>query len=173
MQPGEPRDIDAAEVDDAEIEDFLVAKPRRKIERRYTIGELEDSDTLRDAMPRIEIDTIHFGFGEAFVREEEVENLDRIAEIMERILAAHPREVFVIEGHTDAVGSYAFNLRLSRQRARAVKQALTTYYVIPGENLRTVGYGERFLKIPTSEPEGENRRVSIARATALIGEAEE
>lgn len=173
MQPGEPRDIDAAEVDDAEIEDFLVARPRRKLERRYSIGELEESDTLRDAMPRIEIDTIHFGFGEAFVREEEVENLDRIAEIMERILAAHPREVFVIEGHTDAVGSYAFNLRLSRQRARAVMQALATYYVIPGENLRTVGYGERFLKIPTSEPEGENRRVSIARATALIGEAEE
>lgn len=173
MQPGEPRDVDAAEVDDAEIEDFLVARPRRKLERRYTIGELEDSGTLRDVMPRIEIDTIHFGFGEAFVREEEVENFDRIAEIMERILAVHPREIFVIEGHTDAVGSYAFNLRLSRQRARAVMQALTTYYVIPGENLRTVGYGERFLKIPTSEPEGENRRVSIARATALIGEADE
>jgi len=173
LQPGQPRDIDAAEVDDAEIEDFLVAKPRRKLERRYTVEELEDSPTLRDAMPRIEIDTIHFGFGEAFVREEEVENLDRIAEIMERILAVHPREIFVIEGHTDAVGSDAFNLRLSRQRARAVMQALTTYYVIPGENLRTVGYGERFLKIPTSEPEGENRRVSIARATAVIGEAEE
>ncbi len=173
LQPGEPRDVDAAEVDDAEIEDFLVARPRRKIERRYTIAELEDSPTLRDAIPRIEIDTIHFGFDEAFVREEEIDNLDRIAGIMERILAAHPREVFVIEGHTDAVGSDAYNFRLSRQRARAVKQALATYYVIPEENLRTVGYGERFLKIPTADAEAENRRVSIARATALIGEAGE
>ena len=173
LQPDRPRYVDAAEVDDREIEDFLVAKPRRKVERRYTIEELEQSSTLRDAISRIEIDTIRFGFNEAFVREEEIESLDRIAEIMERILAAHPREVFVIEGHTDAVGSADYNLRLSRQRAQAVKQALTTYYVIPEENLRTVGYGERFLKIPTAEAEAENRRVSIGRATALIGELEQ
>ncbi len=173
LQPDRPRYVDAAEVDDQEIEDFLVAKPRRKVERRYTVEELEQSPTLRDAISRIEIDTIRFGFNEAFVREEEIESLDRIAEIMERILSAHPREVFVIEGHTDAVGSDDYNLRLSRQRAQAVKQALTTYYVIPEENLRTIGYGERFLKIPTAEAEAENRRVSIGRATALIGELDE
>ena len=79
----------------------------------------------------------------------------------------------MIEGHTDAVGSNAANLSLSRQRAVAIKKALNTYYVIPSANLRTVGYGERFLKIPTSEAEEENRRVSIARATELIGEVDE
>jgi outer membrane protein OmpA-like peptidoglycan-associated protein len=151
----------------------LVAPPRRRIDRRYTVEEIEDEPELRDALPRIEIDTVHFGFGEAFIREEEVENLDRIAEIMERILIAHPREVFFIEGHTDAVGSAGFNLDLSRQRAMAIKKALTTYYVIPARNLRTIGYGERYLKIPTAEAEAENRRVSIARATALVGELDE
>ena len=166
-------DVFAAEVDDEEIEDVLVAPPRRQIDRRYTVEEIEDEPDLRDALPRIEIDTVHFGFGEAFIREEEVENLDRIAEIMERILIAHPREVFFIEGHTDAVGSAAFNLDLSRQRAMAIKKALTTYYVIPARNLRTIGYGERYLKIPTAEAEAENRRVSIARATALVGELDE
>ncbi len=173
LRPGRPRYIDAAEVEDQDIEDFLVAPPRRKVDRRYTVEELERSPDLRDTISRIEIDTINFGFNEAFVREEEIEDLDRIAEVMERILAAHPRELFVIEGHTDAVGSDDYNLRLSRQRAQAVKQALTTYYVIPEENLRTVGYGERFLKIPTAEAEVENRRVSIGRATALIGELEQ
>ncbi|MBI3674912.1 MAG: OmpA family protein, partial [Rhizobiales bacterium] len=79
-------------------------------------------------------------------------------------------EVFIIEGHTDAVGSDESNLRLSRLRAEAVKQALTTYYVIPPDNLATVGYGERYLKIPTREPEAENRRVSVVRATPLVGE---
>ena len=166
-------DVFAAEVDDEEIEDVLVAPPRRRIDRRYTVEEIEDEPELRDALPRIEIDTVHFGFGEAFIREEEVENLDRIAEIMERILIAHPREVFFIEGHTDAVGSAGFNLDLSRQRAMAIKKALTTYYVIPARNLRTIGYGERYLKIPTAEAEAENRRVSIARATALVGELDE
>ena len=79
--------------------------------------------------------------------------------------------MFLIEGHTDAVGSDAANLRLSRQRAQAVKEALTTYYVIPAESLETVGLGERYQKIPTSQPEAENRRVSLARITPLVGQA--
>jgi hypothetical protein len=33
--------------------------------------------------------------------------------------------------------------------------------------------GERYLKIPTAEQEAENRRVSLSRATAAIGQAEE
>jgi outer membrane protein OmpA-like peptidoglycan-associated protein len=80
--------------------------------------------------------------------------------------------VFLIEGHTDAVGSDAANLALSRKRAEAIKKALTTYYIIPQRSLRTVGYGERYLKIPTAEAEAENRRVSVSRATTVIGEAE-
>ncbi len=167
------RDVYAAEVDDEELEDVLVAPPRREVSRRYTLDEVTASPELREALPRVEIDTVRFGFNEAFVRAEEVRNLDRIAEIMERIIAKHPREVFLIEGHTDAVGSDATNLDLSRKRATAIKQALTTYYVIPAGNLQTVGYGERYLKIPTAEAEQENRRVSVSRATALIGQLEE
>jgi outer membrane protein OmpA-like peptidoglycan-associated protein len=172
FQPGRhvPRDVFAAEVDDQQLEDVLAAPPLMPVKRRYTLNEIENSPDLRDAMPHIEVDTIHFGFGESFVREEEIDNLDRIAEIMERILSRHPHEVFIIEGHTDAVGSDQSNLELSRLRAEAVKQALVTYYVIPPENLVTVGYGERYLKIPTLDPEPENRRVSIARATPLLGE---
>ena len=166
-------DVYAAEVDDQQMEDVLAAPPRRKINRHYTIEEVEASPVLREALPRIEIDTVHFGFNEAFVRTEEVGNLDRIAEIMERILSKHPRERFLIEGHTDAVGSDASNLALSRQRAAAIKKALTTYYVIPARNLETVGYGGRYLKIPTAEAEQENRRVSVSRATTVIGEVEE
>lgn len=167
-----PPSVFAAEVEDDELADVLVAPPRRKIERRYTVDEIERSPQARDAMARIEIDTVHFGFGEGFLREEEIDKLDRIAVILEKILAKHPEEVFLLEGHTDAVGSDAANLQLSRQRAAAVKQALVTYYVIPAENLKTVGLGERYLKIPTLQPEAENRRVSLARITPLVGQAE-
>lgn len=173
-EPGRdvPDDVFAAEVEDAELADVLVAPPRRQIERRYTVDEIERSPQVRDAVARIEIDTVHFGFGEGFLREEEIDKLDRIAQVLEKILAKHPDEVFLIEGHTDAVGSDAANLRLSRQRAQAVKEALTTYYVVPAQNLKTVGLGERYLKIPTSQPEAENRRVSLARITALVGQAD-
>jgi outer membrane protein OmpA-like peptidoglycan-associated protein len=169
-RPVPPRSVFAAEVDDQELTDVLAAPPRRKIDRRYTLEEVENSPGLRDAVARIEIDTVHFGFGESFLREEEIGKLDRIAEILERILAESPGEVFMIEGHTDAVGSDQANLQLSRERAKAVKEALATYYVIPEENLKTVGFGEKYLKIPTEEPEAENRRVSIARITPLVGE---
>ncbi len=173
LDAGQSPVIDAAEADDEEIEDVLVAAPRRKLDRRYSIEEIENSAELRNALPRVEIDTIKFGFNESFVREEEVENLERVGEILERVLAAHPNEVFLIEGHTDAVGSDAYNLGLSRQRAVAVKEALSEYFVIPAENLRTAGYGERFLKIPTAEEEQENRRVSVSRATSLLGSLEQ
>ena len=165
-------DVFAAEVEDDEIADVLSAPPRRQIDRRYTVEEIERSPDARSAVARIEIDTVHFGFGEGFLREEEIDKLDRIAQVLERILAQHPEEVFLLEGHTDAVGSDAANLQLSRQRAMAVKEALTTYYVIPAENLKTVGLGERYLKIPTNQPEAENRRVSLARITPLVGQAD-
>ncbi len=166
-------DVYADEVDDTELQQVLLAPPRKKITRKYTVKEVEASPQLREALPRVELDTVHFGFNEAFVRAEEVSNLDRLGATMERILKAHPREVFLIEGHTDAVGSDAANLALSRQRSEAIKKALITYYVIPDKNLKTVGYGERYLKIPTAEAEQENRRVSVSRATALIGQAAE
>lgn len=165
-------DVFAAEVDDEELERVIVAPPRRKLERRYTVEEIERSPEARDAVARIEIDTVNFGFGEGFLREEEIDKLDRIAEVLEKVLAKNPGEVFLLEGHTDAVGSSAANLALSRQRAAAVKEALTTYYVIPAGNLRTVGLGERYLKIPTQQAEAENRRVSLARITALVGQAD-
>ena len=163
-----PDDVFAAEVQDDDIERVLVAPPRRPVARKVTVQEYEQDPQARRAMSRIEVDTIRFGFNEAFVREEEVDNLDRIAWVIERVLAKYPNETFLIEGHTDAVGDNAYNQKLSRARAEAVKKALTTYYVIPGRNLRTVGMGERFLKIPTAEAEQENRRVSISRATNVI-----
>jgi outer membrane protein OmpA-like peptidoglycan-associated protein len=167
-----PDDVFAAEVDDEELADVLAAPPRRKVERRYTVEEIERTPAARNAVARIEIDTVNFGFGEGFLREEEIDKLDRIAQVLERILAKNPDEVFLLEGHTDAVGSAASNLKLSRERALAVKEALTTYYVIPEENLKTVGLGERYLKIPTLQAEAENRRVSLARITSLIGRSD-
>jgi outer membrane protein OmpA-like peptidoglycan-associated protein len=168
-----PEDIFAAEVEDEDIERALLAAPRKKVIKKVKAEDIATNPQIRKAMTRIEIDTIRFGFNEAFVREEEVDNLDQIASVIERVLAKYPREVFLIEGHTDAVGSDAYNAKLSKARAEAVKKALSTYYIIPSKNLQTVGLGERYLKIPTAEQEQENRRVSLSRATAVIGELDE
>jgi outer membrane protein OmpA-like peptidoglycan-associated protein len=174
-EPQAPNSIFAAEVDDEEMWDQLTAAPLEPLPRRYSRHQVVEEpdfvmnlEEVREAMPSIELDTITFGFNEAFVREEEIFDLDRIARMIESVVAAHPDEIFMIEGHTDAVGSDGYNLRLSRQRALAVKAALTRYYLIPPESLATVGLGERYLKIWTPEPEEENRRVTVRRVTPLV-----
>ena len=165
------RDVFAAEIDDAEMEDVLIAPPSdfgREPKQRYKVEEIAVQSKLRDSISRIEIDTIRFGYNEAFIRDEQVGNLDGIAAIIEKIVKKYPNEVFLIEGHTDAPGSAAYNAKLSKLRAESIRKALMSYFVIPGRNLRTVGLGERFLKIPTADAEPENRRVSIARITPLL-----
>ncbi|WP_337660637.1 OmpA family protein [Anderseniella sp. Alg231-50] len=162
-------DIAAAEADDELLEQQLVAPPRRRIERKFSRQEFRSGrPSARDSMPAIEVDTIRFGFNESFVREEEIPQLERIGEIIERIIAANPNEVFLIEGHTDAVGSAAYNQGLSSKRANAVRDAMLQFFNIERTNIETVGYGEEFLKIETEEEEAENRRVTIRRITPLL-----
>ena len=95
-------------------------------------------------------------------------SLRKVAEAMNKVLDKDPGETFLIEGHTDAVGSDESNLVLSDERAEAVANVLTDVYDIPPENLATQGYGERFLKIDTDGPEQLNRRVTIRRVTPLV-----
>ncbi|NNE24491.1 MAG: OmpA family protein [Rhizobiales bacterium] len=161
-------DVAAAEADDGTIERQLVAPPTREIDRRYSIDELRRRPDLRHYMPAVEVDSIRFGTNEHFVRAEEIDELERIGSIIERVVATNPGEVFMVEGHTDAVGSDGYNLALSTRRAEAVKEALLEFFVIEPENLATIGYGEQFLKIPTPDAEQENRRVSVRRITPLL-----
>jgi outer membrane protein OmpA-like peptidoglycan-associated protein len=87
---------------------------------------------------------------------------------MLRLLDENPAETFLIEGHTDAVGSDISNLALSDARAASAADALTRVYGIPPENLVTQGYGERYLKVSTEGSSRENRRVAIRRITPLV-----
>ena len=71
---------------------------------------------------------------------------------------------FVIEGHTDSVGSRAYNLDLSRRRAEAVVEYLSSLGV-SRSRLRTVGYGfDRPLDGRSARAQ-ENRRVEAVLAS--------
>ena len=68
---------------------------------------------------------------------------------------------FRIGGHTDARGSDAYNLVLSRQRARSVAQYLMRQHAIAAKRLEVEGYGRSQL-LDAGNPEGAvNRRVQI------------
>jgi OmpA-OmpF porin, OOP family len=91
-----------------------------------------------------------------------------IADGINRAIAANPSEVFLIEGHTDAVGSDIDNLSLSDRRAESVALVLSQQFGVPPENLTTQGYGAHYLKVPTPGPERANRRVTVRRITPLL-----
>jgi outer membrane protein OmpA-like peptidoglycan-associated protein len=87
---------------------------------------------------------------------------------MKQAIAKNNAEVFLVEGHTDAVGDEVDNLTLSDRRAEAVAVVLTEQFGIPPENLTTQGYGEQQLKVQTEGAERQNRRVSVRRITPLL-----
>lgn len=69
---------------------------------------------------------------------------------------------FVIEGHTDSVGSAAYNRQLSRERAQSVVAYLVGQGV-PASRLRAVGYGFEHPRDGTTAADASNRRVEIVR----------
>ena len=87
------------------------------------------------------------------------------------MIRRNPDEVFLIEGHTDAVGGEDDNLSLSDRRAESVANILSEHYQVPPENLTTQGYGEQYLKVDTEAPERQNRRVTVRRITPLLASA--
>jgi len=161
--------LDAGPTNDVQAYyDFLDQPPVETVERLYSVDEVKRSARIRDKTRRIDLDTLTFEFGSAAIPEDQVARLETVADAMSRILDENPAETFLIEGHTDAVGSDLANLALSDKRAEAVANALTDFFEIPPENLATQGYGEEFLKVRTQAPERENRRVAIRRITPLV-----
>jgi outer membrane protein OmpA-like peptidoglycan-associated protein len=167
-----PREEYILEAEIVEDEDtyfqFLELPPVERVERTYSLAEVKRSARIRDKVRRIDLDTVNFEFGSASIAESEIAKLEGVASAMIRLLEQNPGETFLIEGHTDAVGTDVANLALSDSRAEAVAAALTNVFEVPPENLAPQGYGEQYLKVNTEEPERENRRVAIRRITPLV-----
>ncbi|MBA1141787.1 OmpA family protein [Mesorhizobium sp. CCANP35] len=167
--PREDYILDSEDVEDPDdYYTFLEQPPVERVQRLYSIDEVKRSARVRDIARRVDLDTLNFEFGSASISDTEVQKLDGVANAMEKLLKKNPAETFLIEGHTDAVGTPEANLALSDRRAEAVAEALTNAFGIPPENLTTQGYGEQYLKVDTSGPNRENRRVAIRRITSLV-----
>jgi len=111
---------------------------------------------------------VTFATGSAAIPAAQARSLVRLGILIEELLLESPREIFLIEGHTDAVGSESYNLALSDRRAESVALALTEAFRIPPENLIVQGYGESFLRLQTQAEEERNRRVTVRRITPLL-----
>jgi len=101
---------------------------------------------------------INFAFNSDVIPDDGRAFVERIGELMQ----AEPQLAIRIEGHTDAVGSDAYNLDLSKRRALAVALYLVNNLGISEDRLAVVGKGK--TEPLTDDPyDAANRRVQFAR----------
>jgi OmpA-OmpF porin, OOP family len=160
--------VEADEAPPDVIYDTLEAPPVDRIERRYSLDEIRYSPSVRQLMPSIDLNSINFDTGSWEISPDQAAKLQVIADGLNRAIQRNPREVFLIEGHTDAVGNDTDNLSLSDRRAESAATLLTQQFGVPAENLTSQGYGAQFLKEQTSGPSRINRRVTVRRITPLL-----
>ncbi len=112
-----------------------------------------------DEVGRVILYGIYFDYDKATIRPDSEETLNRVLKAIE----ARPNVKLVIEGHTDAQGSDAYNQMLSDKRARSVMNWLVSHG-IASEQLSAKGFGESRPVADNSKPDGRalNRRVEIA-----------
>jgi OmpA-OmpF porin, OOP family len=102
--------------------------------------------------------SVEFGFDSAEITSVSFNDLMNAI----RFLREHPSTTAVVEGHTDSVGSEAYNLQLSQRRAQSVMTAIVNSG-IAAERLTSRGYGES-RPIASNDTEAgrqQNRRVTV------------
>ena len=106
----------------------------------------------------VQLVNIQFEFGSAALTENSVEGVGMLANFLEK----HPDLTVELAGHTDNVGSDAYNLKLSQERAGVVRQALVDKGIAP-ERLTAKGYGSTKPIYPndTDEHRALNRRTEM------------
>ncbi|HSC82874.1 MAG TPA: OmpA family protein [Pseudomonas sp.] len=86
---------------------------------------------------RVELD-VKFDFDKSKVKEESYGDIKNLADFMNQ----YPSTSTTVEGHTDSVGTDAYNQKLSERRANAVREVLVNQYGVGSERVNSVGYGE-------------------------------
>jgi outer membrane protein OmpA-like peptidoglycan-associated protein len=111
-----------------------------------------------------------FAYDSANLEGGAIEQLQKLGTLIKR----NPKATFTVEGYTDSLGSYEYNLDLSQRRAESVKAYLVQVMGISPAQVQTHGYGaSKFLvrprPVPPNTPEEQaeierqrpNRRVVI------------
>ncbi len=87
---------------------------------------------------RIIVEKVHFDFAKYSIQEASHVTLNNIIEILNK----HPKIKLAINAHTDNIGSDAFNLNLSKKRAKSTLDYLVKNGIAKNR-LFSVGHGER------------------------------
>lgn len=136
---------------------------KQVLAREQEAGRVE-VERVRDDLLKITLQNeILFDFDRADIKPAFAPTLDKLAQI----LIKYDRSFATVVGHTDSIGSEAYNEGLSLRRAQAVVDALVARGV-PRARLVAEGRGEREPRAPNDSEAGRqlNRRVEIFVAPA-------
>lgn len=127
-------------------------QPKQIIKQEKVVVTQQDRKIVDEAIKDLEFD-----LGKATIRPASFQSLDRVAELL-----VNKHFSLKLAGHTDNTGGNALNMRLSKERAEAVK----AYLVSKGANtsrIEAVGYGSSQPIATNDTPEGrqQNRRVEF------------
>ena len=108
---------------------------------------------------------INFDFNKAYVKKIYYPQIKKVSEA----LKSNPKLKIEVAGHTDNVGSEAYNLKLSQKRAEAVKRILVNVYHVDSKRVVAKGYGEKYPLVPntTATNRALNRRVEIVAISGV------
>ena len=125
---------------------------------------LETRETARGLI--VNISDVLFDFNKYTLKPGAREKLAKVS----GILLAYPGLKIQVEGHTDSVGTEAYNQKLSEARANAVRDYVTTQGV-PANTVTAVGFGKEkpVASNDTATGRQQNRRVEMVVAGEPIG----
>jgi peptidoglycan-associated lipoprotein len=127
---------------------------------------------ITEMQGRVKVDTAHFAFGDATLRDEDKPMLDDFAKVISQ---HHSDALVTVEGFTDPAGSAGYNRRLGMKRADAVRDYLVNTGGLSADKVRAVSYGEaknRQVDEGKTHDEGQsNRRVTLVVDFAGAGTA--
>jgi outer membrane protein OmpA-like peptidoglycan-associated protein len=120
------------------------------------LSELKATQTDRGVV--LTVGSALFATGKADV----APGIQRDADKLVAFLQNNPKRSVLIEGFTDNTGSDATNIKLSQERADAIKNLLVAKGISP-DRVVTQGYGSQYPRVANDTPAGrqQNRRVEI------------
>ncbi|CAM3650108.1 putative outer membrane protein [Flavobacterium saliperosum S13] len=143
--------------------DGVADKDDKCVDVKGTVANNGCPEVSEDAMKKLNAyaKTILFNSGKSSFQKQTFPVLQSIA----AILKEYPTSKFSIEGHTDSSGSDAANLKLSKDRAAAVKNYLIDNG-IAADRLTSEGFGESkpIDSNKTAKGKANNRRVEVKLA---------
>jgi OOP family OmpA-OmpF porin len=100
---------------------------------------------------------VKFDFDKSTIKVGYYKDIDDLSQVMKD----YPDLKVVVEGHTDSVGSDAYNKNLSQERADAVKKYMVEKNGVDANRIKAIGFGEErpIASNDTEEGRLQNRRV--------------